>query len=336
MSFLPLPLWCDFSPHPFIAKDFPVSHLLTSVLFSLTSTLQRGTEKTTDPVKDSGKETNLPDPGNPDEVYNFLSGIDWMLALQNAILVLVICFFGWIISGICGRLVNKSLEKAKIDITLRLFFSKLARWAILLITGITVLSRFGVETTSFAAVIGAGGLAIGLAFQGTLSNFASGVMLLIFRPFKVGDVVNVSGVTGGVKEIELFTTAIDTPDNRRFIIPNSAVFGATIENITYHDTRRIDVAVGSAYDADVDHTRVVLKEAILGIDGILTDPEPAIYLTELGASSIDWSVRVWCNTPDYWNVREQVVRKIKVALDEAGIGIPFPQMDIHFDQPMSS
>jgi len=310
-------------------------HLFSSTLFSIMSWLQAGDTKKTDPPANTGKTTDLPDPTNPNEVYSFLSAIDWMSAAKNAILVLVICFGGWIIAGICSRLVTKSLEKAKIDLTLRLFFAKLARWGILLITGIAVLSTFGVETTSFAAVIGAGGLAIGLAFQGTLSNFAAGVMLLVFRPFKVGDVVNVAGVTGGVKEIELFTTAIDTPDNRRFIVPNSAVFGATIENVTFHDTRRIDVVVGSAYDADIDHTRVVLMEALSGIDGILTDPEPVIYLTDLGASSIDWSVRVWCNTPDYWAVREQVVRKIKVALDEAGIGIPFPQMDIHFDQPLN-
>jgi small conductance mechanosensitive channel len=189
--------------------------------------------------------------------------------------------------------------------------------------------------TGFAAVIGASALAVGLAFQGSLSNFAAGVMLLVFRPFKVGDVVNVAGQTGKIDEIGLFTTTMDTADNRRLILPNGSVFGAVIENISYHDTRRLDVAVGSEYPADLDRTREVLLRAARSLPTVLADPEPAAVLLELGDSSINWSVRVWVNAADYWPTRDALTRAVKLALDEAGIGIPFPQMDVHLDAPVA-
>jgi small conductance mechanosensitive channel len=190
---------------------------------------------------------------------------------------------------------------------------------------------FGIQTTSFAAVIGAAAFAIGLAFQGTLSNIASGVMLLIFRPFKVSDVINAAGVTGRVIEIGLFTTCFDTLDNRRIFVPNALIFGGTIENVTYHEKRRVDVSVGTDYGADLDEVRAVLERSIASVEGAVDDPEPQIYLLELGGSSIDWSVRVWCMTDDYWPVREATTRAVKIGLDAAGIGIPFPQMDVHVD-----
>lgn len=255
---------------------------------------------------------------------------------RNLVLVLILAFLGWIVAGFVSRLVRSGLERTRFDATLTLFFSKMARWIILLLTVLAILGTFGVETTSLAAVIGATSLAIGLAFQGTLANFAAGLMLLIFRPFKVGDVVEVDGVRGTVREIELFSTCLDTPDNRRFILPNSSVFGNTIENVTFHYTRRCDVTVGVCYAADIDHTKVVLTEAIQGLEGVMTDPEPVIYLVELGASSVDWAVRVWCRTEDYWPLRERMIRSIKMSLDNAGISIPFPQLDVHLDQPLSS
>ena len=150
--------------------------------------------------------------------------------------------------------------------------------------------------------------------------------------YKVGDVVTVSGTTGKVDEVELFTTTLDTPDNRRFIIPNSAIFGSTIENITFHPRRRVDVAVGVSYSADIDKTRQVLIAAANSIEKTLDDPEKVIMLTGLGASSVDWVVRVWANTSDFWGVKEDLTRAIKMHLDEAGISIPFPQMDIHLDK----
>jgi small conductance mechanosensitive channel len=154
-------------------------------------------------------------------------------------------------------------------------------------------------------------------------------MLLIFRPFKVGDTVNVAGQSGTVDEIELFTTTLDTPDNRRIIMPNSAVFGATIENVSYHRVRRVDVPVGVSYDADIDLTRDVLQSAIATTPGALVEPAPEAVLLGLGASSVDWSVRAWAPTADVGAVKEALIRNVKVRLDAAGIAIPFPQMDIH-------
>jgi small conductance mechanosensitive channel len=211
--------------------------------------------------------------------------------------------------------------------------SKLVRWAILLLAALTCLNKFGVETTSFAALIGAAGLAIGLAFQGTLSNFAAGAMLLLFRPYKVGDEVNVAGYSGTVREIELFTTAIDTPDYRRIIVPNSSIFGAVIENVTHHPVRRFNVEVGTAYSADIDETRRVLERAIRTVAAVVANPEPAVVLLELGASSVNWSVRGWAMRDYYGQAKQDVIRAVKIELDAAGIGIPFPQLDLHLDPP---
>jgi small conductance mechanosensitive channel len=171
-------------------------------------------------------------------------------------------------------------------------------------------------------------LAIGLAFQGTLSNFAAGAMLLVFRPYKVGDVVNVTGFLGTVDEIELFTTTLDTFDNRRIIVPNSSIFGAVIENVTYHRQRRVDVDIGVSYVADIDHTRQVLFEAVRTVSDVLSKPEPAVVLAGLGNSSVDWCVRVWCPTEKYSDVKQALIRAVKIHLDEAGIVIPYPHMEL--------
>ena len=168
---------------------------------------------------------------------------------------LVAIFITWIVAGWAKRVTVKSLERSKFDETLTKFFGNAARYLVLIVGVVSCLGIFGIQTAGLAGVIAAGGLAVGLAFQGTLSNFASGVMLLVFRPFKVGDVVNVAGQTGKIVEIELFTTEMNTPDNRKIILPNSAIFGSTIENVTHFDTRRCDVTVGAAYDADLDETR---------------------------------------------------------------------------------
>ncbi len=268
-----------------------------------------------------------------------LSEETWILITQYAtrvVGVLVLLFCSWVVAAWVGVLVRRSCDRTGIDLTLGKFFAKLARWAILVLAVLMCLGVFGVNTTSFAAVLAAAGLAVGLALQGTLANFASGVMLLIFRPFKVGDVITVCGQTGKVDEIELFTTALDTPDNRRLILPNGSVFGSTIENITHHSTRRVDVAVGVDYSAEIDRTRSVLLEAAKAVPDRLDDPEPQVVLTGLGASSVDWQVRLWCNAADYWPVKDAATRQVKVALDQAGIGIPFPQMDVHVDGELTT
>jgi small conductance mechanosensitive channel len=252
----------------------------------------------------------------------------WM----DAVTVVVLFFVMTIAASWASRIVGGACRKASIEETLARFFAKMARWAVLVIGVIVILGKFGIETSSFAALIAAMGFAVGMAMQGTLGNFAAGVMLLIFRPFKVGDVINAAGVVGKVHMIDLFTTVVDTPDNRRIIVPNGAIFGGTIENISFHDTRRIEVAVGTDYTADLDKVREVLDKAALKIETRIEDPGHQIVLASLGDSCIDWKVRVWCNAADYWGCMEETTRIVKYALDDAGIGIPYPQMDVHLDK----
>ena len=264
--------------------------------------------------------------------FKSLNADEWVYIAKHlgfySLLVLVLLFIAWTVSGWIAAGVRSSLRRVKFDETLTKFIAKLVRWLILLLVALACLSTFGIETTSFAAVLGAAGLAIGLAFQGTLSNFAAGAMLLIFRPYKVGDVVNLAGHLGKVFEIELFTTAIDTFDNRRIIIPNSSIFGSVIENITYHPHRRVDVEVGTAYSADMDATREALYRAIESVPNVLADPAPDVFLLSLGASSIDWSVRAWARNDDFGAVKQALMQAVKQHLDQAGIDIPFPQMDV--------
>lgn len=252
----------------------------------------------------------------------------WAMRVVGVLLFLIAA---WIVAAWFGRRVQRGLERREVDPALTGFLAAAGRWVIAIAAVIAALGIFGVETTSFAAVLGAAGLAIGLAFQGSLSNFAAGVLLLVFRPFKVGDVVNTGGVTGKVDGIGLFTTTLDTFDNRRLIVPNKAVFDGTIENITFHDTRRVDVAVGVEYGAPLDRTREVLERVVAETDGRIDEPESVVVLVGLGASSVDWVMRIWCKTEDYWSVKERATNAVKIALDQAEIGIPFPQVDVHFD-----
>jgi small conductance mechanosensitive channel len=250
----------------------------------------------------------------------------YAVPVLGAIILLIV---GWIVAKWVSRMTRKALTKARVDETLVKFFGNLAKWAVLIFVLLACFKLVGVELIAFVGVIAASAFAIGLAFQGSLSNFAAGVMLLVFRPFKVGDVVSVAGETGKVDEVGLFTTTMDTADNRRLILPNGAIFGATIENITHHKIRRVDVAVGTDYSADLDQTREVLLRAALAVPDQVPDKEPAIVLSELGGSSVDWSVRVWAATSNYWPTRDALTKSVKVHLDNAGIGIPFPQMDVH-------
>lgn len=268
--------------------------------------------------------------------------IDWQAVLDAAwnfgrdqiprvVGVLIALFVAWVVAGAAKRSLLRAFEKASFDKTLGKFISNMVRYAILTFSVLGCLGVFGVETSSFAAVVAAMGLAVGLAFQGTLSNFASGVMLLVFRPFKVGDVVEAGGTIGTVEEIDLFTTELKTPDNKMIIMPNSAIFGSKIVNFNGYDKRRVDVDVGTDYSADLQQVRDVLEKMCTDIEGVLADPPPQVFLKALGGSSIDWQIRVWCDTPEYWNVWQRTTHRTKVVLDEAGIGIPFPQMDVHLD-----
>lgn len=259
-----------------------------------------------------------------DDLMQAWSQVGLPIVKALVLIIIVMAVGNW-----ARRIVVKASTKANVELTLAKFFGNMARWGILLLGALTILKTFGVDTTSFAAVIAAMGFAVGMALSGTMGNFAAGVMLLIFRPYRVGDVVSVGGTTGKVDEIELFTTTLDTPDNRRIIVPNGGIFGSTIENITHHPTRRVDVAVGVAYEADVDKAREVLEGVVANVEGGFSDPAPVVYLVELGGSSVDFALRVWAKTEDYWAVRERMTRDTKVALDAAGIGIPYPQRDLH-------
>jgi small conductance mechanosensitive channel len=246
--------------------------------------------------------------------------------------VLLALFFAWIIANWTERGVRAGLEKRDFDATLTRFFAKLGRYLILIGAVLGCLGVFGIQTAGFAALLAAAGFAVGMAFQGTLGNFAAGIMLLAFRPFKVGDFVEVNGEKGTCEHIDLFTCEFRTLDNKKLIIPNGAVFGSTITNYTGYDIRRVDIDVGAEYSADVDATRTALAKAAANIPRMIKDPAPQVFLKGLGGSSVDWQVRIWCKTEDFWDVWQATVRACKASLDEAGIGIPFPQQDVHLDE----
>ena len=245
-----------------------------------------------------------------------------------AIVALLLLVVGYLAASFLGRVAGAAVAK-RVDVTLGKFFGKMVKTLLMIMLSLGVLGYFGIDVTSFAAIMAAAGFAIGMALQGTLSNFAAGVMILVFRPFSVGDFVLAGGASGVVDEVDLFTTRLNTPDNRYLIVPNSAIFGATIENVSHHDTRRVEVSVGVDYTADLQHVRQVLLNAAEGLEGVLADPPPVVILTELGDSAVQWQIRVWSQTGDYGAVKERVTESVKCKLDAANIGIPYPTMDIH-------
>ena len=260
--------------------------------------------------------------------------LDWLKThgpgfAAKAVAALALFVVGLIVARVIAGTVGRALRRAKVDAMLASFLAKMLRYALLALVLVVALGVLGIPVTGFAALLAAAGFAVGMALSGTLGHFAAGVMLLIFRPFKVGDVVNLAGYTAKVHEIELFQTHLNTFDNRRIIIPNTQVFDGTIENLTHHATRRVDVKVGVSYDADLDATRAALEDAVAATAGTLAEPPPVIYLDGLGGSSVDYTVRVWAATADYWPVRERLTAEVKRALDAADINIPYPQMDVH-------
>jgi len=247
-------------------------------------------------------------------------------SLLGAILILAI---GTIGARVLTGVLRRGLGRARVDETLVKFAGNIAYMALMVMVVIAVLERLGVNTTSFAAVLAAAGLAIGLAFQDSLSNFASGVLVIVFRPFKVGDFVEAGGVSGTVEEVQIFTTILETPDNKRVIVGNSAITGGAITNYSANDTRRVDLVFGIGYEDDIARARDILKR-ILEADGrVLSDPAPVVAVVELADSSVNFVVRPWVATADYWGVHFDVTEKVKLAFDEAGISIPFPQTDVH-------
>jgi small conductance mechanosensitive channel len=229
------------------------------------------------------------------------------------------------ISGRVARLVKRALSRSdRVDETVAVFAASLTRYALVLITLIAVLNQFGVQTTSLVAVLGAATLAIGLALQGTLSNVAAGVMLLLFRPFKVGDYVEIGGTGGTVKAVTLFLTEMATPDNIEIVVPNGQVWGALIKNYNFNATRRCDINVGISYDDDISAARAAVLECAAADDRALKDPPPMVVPLGFGDSSVDLQVRVWVKTEDFWAFKFDLTERIKEKFDERGITIPFP------------
>jgi small conductance mechanosensitive channel len=252
--------------------------------------------------------------------------IPWAI---NIVFALGIFIIGrWVTSALTGVL-RRVLVKAKMDDILVDFICTIARAGLLLFVIIAALEQFGVDTTSLIALLGAAGLAVGLAMQNSLSNFAAGVMLIVFHPFRAGDYIEAGGTGGTVEKISIFSTVMRTPDNREVIVPNGNIYGSNIVNFSARDTRRIDLVFGIGYDDDIRQARDIILSILAQEERILPDPAPVVAVGELGASSVDFVVRPWVATADYWEVRWALIENIKLAFDANGISIPFPQRDVH-------
>jgi small conductance mechanosensitive channel len=255
--------------------------------------------------------------------------INYGIKIVSAIIIFVI---GKWLAKFLTSLFRKGLEKSNTDITLIKFLGDLVYFVLLVLVVISALGTLGVNTTSFAAIIGAAGLAVGLALQANFSNFGAGVIILFLRPFKVGDFVEAGGATGSVETIGIFNTHIKTGDNKVIIVPNSNIIGGNIVNYSKEETRRIDLVIGCGYNDDLKLVKATLEDILNNDDRILKDPEPAVALSELADSSVNFNVRPWVKSENYWSVRSDLLEKIKITFDEKGINIPYNTMDININQ----
>ena len=248
----------------------------------------------------------------------------------KAIMAIIIYIVGSYIISLLLRTTKKVMIKREVDITLQKFLISLLNWTLKILLIITVIAKLGVETTSFAAILASAGLAVGLALQGSLGNFAGGVLIMLFKPFKVGDLIQAQGETGVVKEIEIFTTKLTGLSNREIIIPNGSLSNGNIINFSSEGTRRVDLVFGVSYDADIKQTKEVLMNVLTSHPKVLKEPAPTVNVLELADSSVNFAVRPWCKTEDYWGVYFDVTENTKIALDKAGIEIPYPHsVEIH-------
>jgi len=266
-----------------------------------------------------------------EQVITFLK--DAFLAYGPLVLkALLILIIGRIVAGIVKKIIEKVMLRAKVDETLVSFTTSVAYVALMAFIVVAALGALGINTASFVAIIGAAGLAIGLALQGSLANFASGVLMIIFKPFAKGNFIEAGGTAGIVQEIGIFNTVLNTPDNRRIIVPNSAITGGNITNNSANSTRRIDLVAGVSYSDDLDKVRKLLEEILAGEDRILPEPEPFIGIMELADSSVNFAVRPWVNAADWWPTRCALQEEIKKRFDKEGVSIPFPQQDVWMHQ----
>lgn len=260
-------------------------------------------------------------------IENYLPIItQYAINIVTGIAILIIGL--WVIKKI-NKIILKGFEKSKLDTSLQKFLSNLITWSLKILLGITVLNQLGVATTSFVAILGAAGLAVGLALQGTLANFAGGALIMFFKPFKIGDLIEAQGELGVVKEIEIFVTKIVTPDNKLSIIPNGTLSNGNIKNYTEEGMLRVDLTIGISYDSDIKLAKDILEKTMLADPKVLKTPAPSVNVANLGDSGVDLAIRPFATPDDYWDVYFNTLESCKAALDNANIRIPFPQRDVH-------
>ena len=257
------------------------------------------------------------------------TGVDLAINIVTAIAIFII---GKWVAGLLTKAVRTLMQKREIDKTLETFVSNLVRMVLMVFVIIAAIGAVGIQTTSLIAVLGAAGLAVGLALQGSLSNFAAGVLIVLFRPYKVGDWVEAAGVSGSVVSVQILTTILKTGDNKQVIVPNSQIMDSIITNYSANDTRRVDLVVGVSYDDNLDKVRNTIEEIVAADDRVLDDPACQIAVSELADSSVNFVVRPWVKTEDYWAVMFGLTETIKKRFDEEGISFPFPQQDVHLYQ----
>jgi len=257
-------------------------------------------------------------------------GMDWVIEIiPNLITATIILVLGWWIVKLINRLVHKFFQKKDYDLALETFLQSFINIALKLLLFVLVITQLGVKSSSLVALVGAAGLAVGLALQGSLSNFAGGVLILIFKPFKVGDFISAQGVDGTVKEITIFTTKLNTFGNQLAILPNGQLSNNNIINYNAEDTRRDKIDVGIGYSSNIKKAKEILLEICADQPGILKDPAPAVFVGELGDSSVNLTLRFWAMNEDFWEAHFNVIEETKLRFDKAGIEIPFPQLDVH-------
>lgn len=252
--------------------------------------------------------------------------VSYVIKFVVAILILII---GKMIANSVAKVMGRGMTRKGVDGTVISFLSAIIKSVIFIAAILMALSQVGVQTTSFIAILGAAGLAIGLSLQGSLANMASGVLIIMFRPFRAGEYVEAGGVSGTVNEVNIFQTVLKTPDNKVVYVPNAQITGQPITNYSREDTRRVDLLIGVSYDADLHKTKEVLESVLKADDRLLKEPAWNIQVNALNNSSVDFIVRPWVNSTDYWPVYWDLMREIKIALDKNDIGIPYPQMDVH-------
>ena len=252
--------------------------------------------------------------------------VAWGLKVLGGLVVFIV---GLMVAKSTRRGVEKLFDRLDLDVTLEKFLTSLSYYVVLSIAAVAAMGMMGIQMASFITVLGAAGLAIGLALQGTLSNVSAGVMLLLFRPFKVGDFIDAGGVAGSVESIGLFSTTLNTPDNVHIVVPNSGIYGGTIKNFSHNQTRRNDLVVGISYDDDISLAMDTIKSVMDADDRVLKDPEYLVAVSEMADSSVNIVVRPWCAAADYWALRFDLTRTFKERLEAAGCSIPYPQQDIY-------